>query len=83
MSKIKDQMERDHEIEIEEYYSFMEWVCDQIHRSAFDTKEPSKKMRKMERVERVENNKIRNETQQKHIIHQQKGHRRSDWHKVK
>ena len=29
MSKIKDQMERDHEIEMEEYYSFMEWVCDQ------------------------------------------------------
>ncbi len=29
MSKIKDQMERDHEREIEQYISFMEWVCDQ------------------------------------------------------
>ena len=29
MSKIKDQMERDHEREMEQYYSFMEWVCDQ------------------------------------------------------
>ena len=29
MSKIKDQMERDHDLEIEQYYSFMEWVCDQ------------------------------------------------------
>ena len=29
MSKIKDQMERDHEHEMEQYYSFMEWVCDQ------------------------------------------------------
>jgi len=29
MSKIKDQMERDHEHEIEQYYRFMEWVCDQ------------------------------------------------------
>ena len=29
MSKIKDQIERDHEHEMEQYYSFMEWVCDQ------------------------------------------------------
>ncbi|KYJ87533.1 hypothetical protein [Sulfurovum riftiae] len=29
MSKIKDQMERDHEREMEQYISFMEWVCDQ------------------------------------------------------
>ena len=29
MSKIKDQMERNHEHEMEQYYSFMEWVCDQ------------------------------------------------------
>ena len=26
MSKIKDQMERDHEREMEQYYNFMEWV---------------------------------------------------------
>ena len=38
MSKIKEQMERDHEIEMEEYYSFMEWVCDQ-EVSVSDTKE--------------------------------------------
>jgi len=29
MSKIKDQMERDQENEMEQYYSFMEYVCDQ------------------------------------------------------
>ncbi len=29
MSKIKEQMERDHDFEMEQYYSFMEWVCDQ------------------------------------------------------
>ena len=29
MSKIKDEMERIHEIEFEQYVSFMEWVCDQ------------------------------------------------------
>ena len=29
MSKIKEQIERDHEHEMEQYYSFMEWVCDQ------------------------------------------------------
>jgi hypothetical protein len=29
MSKIKDQMERDHEQEMEQYYSFMKFVCDQ------------------------------------------------------
>ncbi len=29
MSKIKDQMERDRDFEMEQYYSFMEWVCDQ------------------------------------------------------
>ena len=29
MSKIKDQMERDHEKEMEQYHSFMEYVCDQ------------------------------------------------------
>lgn len=29
MSKVKDQMEKDHEREMEQYYSFMEFVCDQ------------------------------------------------------
>ena len=29
MSKIKDQMERDHDFGMEQYYSFMECVCDQ------------------------------------------------------
>ena len=29
MSKMKDKMERDHEHEMEQYYSFMEWVCEQ------------------------------------------------------
>ncbi len=36
MSKIKDQMERDHEHEMEQYYSFMEWVCDQQELSEYD-----------------------------------------------
>ena len=40
MSKIKEQMERDHEIEMEENYSFMEWVCDQKQEvSVSDTNE--------------------------------------------
>ena len=29
MSKIKDELERIHEKELEQYISFMEWVCDQ------------------------------------------------------
>ena len=29
MSKMKDAMERIHEMEYEHYVSFMEWVCDQ------------------------------------------------------
>lgn len=29
MSKIKNELERIHEIEFEQYVSFMEWVCDQ------------------------------------------------------
>ena len=29
MSKIKDKMEREHDFAMEQYYSFMEWVCDQ------------------------------------------------------
>ena len=29
MSKIKEQMERDQEIEFDQYVSFMEYVCDQ------------------------------------------------------
>ena len=29
MSKIKDAMERDQEIEFDQYVSFMEWMCDQ------------------------------------------------------
>ena len=50
MSKIKDQMERDHEHEMEQYYSFMEWVCDQQQEESEseatseveeDSKEPS------------------------------------------
>ena len=50
MSKIKDQMERDHDLEMEQYYNFMEWVCDQqqevsendvTNEEEEDSKEPS------------------------------------------
>ena len=40
MSKIKEQMEKDHEREMEQYYSFMEFVCNQNEVSENDaTKE--------------------------------------------
>ena len=47
MSKTKDQMERDHDFEMEQYYSFMEWVCDQKQEvsesDAIEEEEDSKK----------------------------------------
>lgn len=47
MSKIKDELERIHEIEYEQYISFMEWVCDQQPKVSNDDvnevgKDPSK-----------------------------------------
>ena len=36
MSKIKDKIQRDHDLEMEQYYSFMEWVCDQKHEVSED-----------------------------------------------
>ena len=41
MSKIKEQMQRDQDFEMEQYYSFMEWVCDQEQEvsESDDTKE--------------------------------------------